>query len=53
MHGIPSPLRRVGTIGAELVMLGGLVFCIPFVILGIGIPIAMFVQLLLWIGRLF
>jgi hypothetical protein len=44
---------RVAAIGGDLLALCGIVLCIPFVILGIGIPIALFVQLLLWIGRLF
>jgi hypothetical protein len=33
-------------------MLVGIVFCFPLVILAIGIPIALVLQLLLWIGRL-
>jgi hypothetical protein len=37
----------------DVIALAGIVFCIPFVILAIGIPIALVVQLLLWVGRLF
>ena len=57
LHSAPSlghrrPLRRAGAIAGDLFALGGIVFCIPFVILAVGIPIAGIVQLLLWIGRL-
>jgi hypothetical protein len=31
----------------------GIVFCIPLVMLAIGMPIVLAVRVLLWIGRLF
>jgi hypothetical protein len=46
------PLQRVGAIAGDLLALGVVVFCIPFVILAVGIPVAGIVQLLLWVGRL-
>jgi hypothetical protein len=52
-HRVPTPLRRVGAVGADVLALGAIVLSIPFVILGIGIPIALVAQLLLSIGRLF
>lgn len=51
-HGFAARLRRVGALTGDLLVLAGILFCIPFVILAIGIPIALFVQLLLWVGRL-
>jgi hypothetical protein len=47
---VPGPLRRAAGAVGELLALAGIVFSIPFVILGIGIPIALCVRLLLWIG---
>ena len=46
-------LRHAAVIGGDVLALGTLVFSIPFVILAIGIPIALLVQLVLWAGRLF
>ena len=43
------PLRTARIIGDLLAALG-VVLCIPFVILAIGIPIALFVRILLWIA---
>lgn len=34
-------------------MLLGVILSIPFVILAFGLPIALVLQLLLWVGRLF
>ena len=46
---VPGRLwRLVGEVLAAV----ALVLCIPFVILAIGIPIALFVRLLLWLGGL-
>lgn len=50
---VRMPFRQVAAIGGDMLALGAIVFSIPFVILGIGLPIALLVQLLLWITRLF
>lgn len=42
-----------GEMGGDLLALAGIIAVIPLVILGIGIPIALVIQLLLWIGRSF
>ena len=49
---VPGRLWRATVVAGDV--LGGLaiVICIPFVILAIGIPIALCVRLLLWIGGL-
>jgi hypothetical protein len=52
VHAVTARLWLVGAVAGELLMLVAIVFCFPLVILAIGIPIAVFVQLLLWIGRL-
>ena len=52
VDGMTARLRHVVSITGDLLMLVGIVFCFPFVILAIGIPIALFVQALLWIGGL-
>lgn len=52
-RGVAAQLRRAAGIAGDLFMVGGVVFCIPFVILAIGIPVALFVQLLLLIAQLF
>ena len=44
-----SLTHAVGVVG-EVLVLVGIVFCIPFVVLGIGIPIALAVRFLLWVG---
>ena len=49
---LSGSLTRAGGVVGEFVLLVGLVCCIPFVILGIGIPIALVVRLLLWVGGL-
>jgi hypothetical protein len=48
---VPGALRRASAVMGDLLALAGIVFCFPFVILGIGIPIALCVRLLLWIIR--
>jgi hypothetical protein len=45
---VPGRLRRVADIFGDLLALIGIIFCIPFVILAVGIPIALCVRLLLW-----
>jgi hypothetical protein len=47
---LSGSLTRAGGVIGEFLVLVGLVCCIPFVILGIGIPIALVVRLLLWVG---
>ena len=47
---VPGPLRRAAAFVGDLLALAGIVFCIPFVILGLGIPLALTVRLLLWIA---
>ena len=49
---VPGPLRRAAVVIGDLFAAVGIVLCIPFVILAIGIPIALCVRLLLWIGGL-
>jgi hypothetical protein len=44
-------VRRIVGAGGDALLLVGVVFCLPFVIMTIGIPIALIVQLVLWIGR--
>jgi len=44
--------QRAAAAAADLVAALTVVFCIPFVILAVGIPIALCVRLLLWIGKL-
>ena len=50
--GVTPRLRHVVSVTGDLLMFVGIVFCFPLVILAIGIPIALVLQLLLWIGRL-
>jgi hypothetical protein len=52
VDGVTPRLRHVVSVTGDLLMLVGIVFCFPLVILAIGIPIALVLQLLLWIGRL-
>jgi hypothetical protein len=47
--GVPGPLRRAALLIGELLAAVGVVLCIPFAILAIGIPVALFVRFLLWI----
>ena len=44
--------RRPAAVAADLLGLLAIVLCIPFVILAIGIPIALCGRLLLWLGGL-
>jgi len=48
----PGRLRRAAVVIGDLCAAVGIVLCIPLVILAIGIPIALCVRLLLWIGGL-
>ena len=47
-----SWLRRLTVVGEDVLLLGGIILGIPLAILAIGIPIALVVQLLLWLVRL-
>ena len=49
---VSRPFRRAGAMIGDLLGAVAIVFCIPVVILAIGIPIALCVRLLLWIGGL-
>lgn len=53
VRGVAVQLRRGAGLAGDVLLAGGVVFAIPFVILAIGIPIALVVQLLLRIARLF
>lgn len=47
--------RSIGSAGAvirDILLLFLVVLCIPFVMLGLGLPIALLVQLVSWIGGL-
>ena len=48
---VAGALRRAAVVIGDLFAAVGIVLGIPFVILAIGIPIALCVRLLLWIGR--
>jgi hypothetical protein len=49
---VPGPFRRAAVVVGDLLGAVAIVLCIPFVILAIGIPIALCVRLLLRIGGL-
>ena len=49
---MPNPLRRVPGILGDLLALAGIIVGIPLVILAVGIPIALCVRLLLWLGEM-
>ena len=46
---VPGALRRAAVVIVDLLGAAGLVLCVPFVILAIGIPIALCLRFLLWI----
>ena len=50
-HGGMAGAAWIGV--TDVVSLLGIVVAIPFVILAVGVPIALVVQLLLWLARLF
>lgn len=45
---IPGLLRRASGVAGEAIGVFGLVLCLPFVIVAIGMPIALIVRLVLW-----
>ena len=49
---VPGRLWRAAVFIGDLLGAAAIVLCIPFVILAIGIPIALCVRLLLWSGEL-
>jgi hypothetical protein len=49
---VPGPFRRAAVVLGDALGAVAIVLCIPFVILAIGIPIALCLRLLLWIGGL-
>ena len=49
---VPGPFRRAAVVIGDLFAAVAIVLCIPFVILAIGLPIALCVRLLLWIPEL-
>ena len=50
-HGVTDWFRRALALGEDLIVMVGLVLALPLVVLAIGIPIALLVQLVLWIVR--
>jgi hypothetical protein len=52
MQRVTAQLRRAVDVGGDVFVAAAVVLCIPFVVLAVGIPIALFVQLLIWIARL-
>ena len=50
---VPGPVRRAVVVVGDLLGAVAVALCLPFVILAIGIPIALCVRLLLRIGGLF
>jgi hypothetical protein len=50
--GVSGAFRRAAVVVGDLLGMVGIVFCIPFVILAIGIPIVLCGRLLLWLGGL-
>lgn len=45
-------MRIVRAVAADVILATGVVFCIPLVILAVGIPIALAVRLLFWLAGL-
>ena len=49
---VRRPFQRAAVLGGDLLQAAAIVLCIPFVILAVGMPIALCIRLLLWIGGL-
>jgi hypothetical protein len=49
----PKPPVRWGALFGDLLVLLAVVVCIPFVMLGVGLPLVLAAQLVLWVSRLF
>jgi hypothetical protein len=52
IHDATPWLRRAVGVAGDVLLMTAVVLCVPFVILAIGTPIALFVQLVLWMVRL-
>lgn len=50
---VPGPLRRAAAVVGDLLAAAALVLSIPFVILALGIPVALGVRFLLWVVGMF
>lgn len=50
---VPGLVRRVAMVIGNVLSAVAIVLCIPFVVLAIGIPIALCVRFLLWIVGMF
>jgi hypothetical protein len=50
---VPGRVWHLAVVVGDVFAAAGIVICIPLVILAIGIPIALCVRLLLWIGGVF
>jgi hypothetical protein len=48
----PSLFQRAASIGTDVLWLAGIIVLIPLVILAVGIPIALVLRLVLWVGQL-
>jgi len=48
---VPGPFRRAVAAVGDLLAAVAIALCIPFAILAIGIPVALCVRLLSWIGE--
>jgi hypothetical protein len=46
---MPGPFRRAAIVVGDLLWLAVIALCIPFVIMAIGTPIALFLRFLLWL----
>ena len=51
LHPVGVFLRRVADVVLDALMLSAVILSIPFIILAVGVPIALVLQLLLLIGR--
>lgn len=49
---VPGPFRRAAVVVGDVLGAVAIVLCVPLVILAIGIPIALCLRLLLWVGGL-
>ena len=50
-RGLPATLRLGAGMAGDVATMVVVAFCIPFVILAIGLPVALCVNLLLWAAR--
>lgn len=52
LRDVPSRRWTAVSLGGDALLFVGIILSIPFAILAVGIPIALLLQLLLWITRL-